>query len=154
VQPRRTLFDPPLSRLTKALYASYETTTILRPAYYSYRDEYMPLNPGGRQPLLAHTKQTEYCLGPLPFSEPARLTINAVGVGFRQLTQIAASALFSFAEKVLGIFLTPQYGCATVRRMHIVLRDLSIAWLRNEKWYSDISRAPTGRWIHSNCLQS
>jgi hypothetical protein len=112
VQPRRTLFDPPLSRLTKALYASYETTTILRPAYYSYRDEYMPLNPGGRQPLLAHTKQTEYCLGPLPFSEPARLTIDAVGVGFRQLTHIAVSALFSFAEKVLGIFLTPQYGCA------------------------------------------
>jgi hypothetical protein len=111
VQPRRSLFDPPLSRFTEAVYASYETTTIFRPAYYSYRDEYMPLNPGGRHPLLAHTKQTEYCLGPLPFSEPARLTITAVGVGFRQLRHVAVSALFSFAEKVLGIFLTPQYGC-------------------------------------------
>jgi hypothetical protein len=112
VQPRRSLFDPPLSRSPKAVYASYENTTILQTASYSYRDEYTPLNPGGRHPLLAHTKQTEYCLAPLPFSEPARLTINAVGVGFRQLTHIAVSALFSFAEKVLGIFLTPQYGCA------------------------------------------
>ena len=56
--------------------------------------------------MLAHTKQTEYCLNPLPFLEPGRLTINAVGVGFRQLTQIAVSALFSFAEKVLGIVFT------------------------------------------------
>ncbi|HTR24362.1 MAG TPA: hypothetical protein VMI10_10285 [Terriglobales bacterium] len=74
---------------------------------YSYRGEYTPLNPGGRHPLLAHAKQTEYCLGPPPFPDPARLTINAVGVGFKQLTQIAVSALFSLAEKVLGIFLTP-----------------------------------------------
>jgi hypothetical protein len=81
-QPRRSLFDPPPSGLTKTVYVSYETYTILRTAYYSCRDEYMPLNPGGRHPLFAHTKQTEYCLAPLPFSEPARLTINAVGVGF------------------------------------------------------------------------
>jgi hypothetical protein len=83
------------------------TNTTLRIAYYSYRDEYTLLNPGGRQPLLAQTKQTEYCLGPLSFSEPTRLTINAVGVGFIQLTQLAVSALFSRAEKVLGIVLTP-----------------------------------------------
>jgi hypothetical protein len=38
----------------------------------------------------------------LPFSDPAKLTINAVGVDFWQATQIAANALFSLAENVLG----------------------------------------------------
>ena len=39
VQPSTTLFYPPLNRPTKAVYASYETATILRASYYSYRDE-------------------------------------------------------------------------------------------------------------------
>jgi hypothetical protein len=38
----------------------------------------------------------------LPSSDPAKLTIDAVGVHFWQATQVAANALFSLAENVLG----------------------------------------------------
>jgi hypothetical protein len=60
--------------------------------------------------LLAHTKQTEECLD-LLFSSPAKPTINAVGIVFRQPAQFSTNARFSFAEKVLGNSFYPQSAC-------------------------------------------
>jgi len=67
----------------------------------------MPTKPGGRHPPFAHALHTTYCLR-WPSSAPASETALSVETGLLHATQVATSALFSFAL-LLGIAATPLF---------------------------------------------
>jgi hypothetical protein len=67
----------------------------------------MPTKPGGRHPPFAHALHTTYCLR-RPSSMPASETALSVETGLLHATQVATSALFSFAL-LLGIAAAPVF---------------------------------------------
>jgi hypothetical protein len=70
------------------------------------------LNPSGRQPLSAQAIHTANCCE-RPFSRPASDTISSVDKTLLQATQVATSALLSFAFS-LGICGAPWLNQLTL----------------------------------------